>query len=494
MPLLKVRTNGFRPYEKMLSVPEIQTNSTPFHDFMKRSKAWSLDIDSEEFAQQMDREDPLREFRKLFHYPKKRFLLNVDEENLEDENEETIYFCGHSLGLQLKSVKATVKNVLKDWAQQGVECHFNGSLPAAHCDKSLKEKMAYLAGALPEEVTAMNGLTVNIHMLLASFYRPTAMRHKILMVTNGFHSDLYAVQSHIELRGYDPEESMIFLKPRPGSDIINTEDIRKMIEKEGKNIAVIFLEGVHFYTGQLFDMKEITRMGHEKGCVVGFDLAHAIGNVPLQLHDWNVDFAIWCTYKYLNSGPGCMGAAYCHERHMQGDNAIIPAIRGWWGLSDKKKFAFDQEFTPAEGADRFKLSNPSPYLSAMILANLEVFKEAGVERIQAKQRLLTGYLEYLIRKHFPQYDETDQDKPHIRIITPSSPKNRGSQLSLVSSVPVSKCESIMKAKGIVCDIRKGSVIRVAPAPLYNKFSEVYRFVHTLKNIWEDEFCSETPEQ
>lgn len=478
----------------MLCVPEIQPNNTLFYDFMNKSKTWSLDIDSEDFAKQMDSEDPLKDFRKRFHYPKKRFLMNVDPNSMENENEEAIYFCGHSLGLQLKSVESLVRNVMKDWAQKGVECHFNGSLPAVHCDKSLKEKMAYLVGALPEEVVAMNGLTVNIHMLLASFYRPTAQRHKILMVADGFHSDLYAVQSHIELRGYDPKESIIFLKPRAESDIINTEDIRKTIEKEGKNIALIFLEGVHFYTGQLFDMKEITRAGHEKGCIVGYDLAHAIGNVPLQLHDWNVDFAMWCTYKYLNSGPGCMGGAFCHQKRMQGENAIIPANRGWWGLTDKKKFSFDQEFTPAEGADRFKLSNPSPYLSAMILANLEVFREAGLERLQAKQRLLTGYLEYLIRKHFPQYDETDLDKPHIRIITPSSPKNRGSQLSIVSSVPVSKCESILKSRGIVCDIRKSSVIRVAPVPLYNTFSEVYRFVHILKKIWEDEFCNESPEQ
>ncbi|GIX99161.1 kynureninase [Caerostris darwini] len=334
----------------MTTVSELQLSTqTLFGDFTKKSQSWLVDIDTLEFAQQLDKEDPLKDFRKRFNYPKKKNLSGVNLDDLKDENEESIYFCGHSLGLQLKSVDNSVHQVLQDWAEKGVECHFLGNLPAAESDKPLKEKMAYLVGALPEEIAIMNGLTVNIHILLATFYKPTPERYKILMVGGGFSSDLYAMQSHVTLRGYDPEESLLFLQPTSDDYIINPEDILELIEKEGKSIAVIHMEGVHFYTGQLFNMKEITRAGHKQGCVVAFDLAHAIGNVQLQLHDWNVDFAMWCTYKYLNSGPGCMGAAFVHQRHTKGPKGILPALRGWWGLSDKRKFSFDQEFTPAVG-------------------------------------------------------------------------------------------------------------------------------------------------
>ncbi|CAL1290666.1 unnamed protein product [Larinioides sclopetarius] len=495
--LVKIRIFPFIAHESkrnICSVSEAQLNNILFNDFMRKSKSWILDVDSEAFARQLDKDDPLRDFRKRFYYPKKKYLSGVDPQSLLDENEESIYFCGHSLGLQLKSIESSVENVLKSWAERGVECHFSGNLPAAFCDKPLKENMAYLVGALPEEVTAMNGLTVNIQLLLATFYRPTEERNKILMVANCFHSDLYAVRSHITLRGYDPDESLIFLKPQSDDFLVSSEDIREVIGREGKNIALIFLEGVHFYTGQLFDMGEITRLGHEQGCVVGFDLAHAIGNVQLQLHDWNVDFAVWCTYKYLNSGPGCMGGAFVHQRLTQGKNGILPAMRGWWGLSEKTKFDFDDEFTPAEGADRFKLSNPSPYLSTMLLANLQVFREAGLERLRAKQRLLTGYMEYLLRKHLPQYEDTHPEKPHIRIITPKNPRNRGSQLSLISSVPITTCEALLKAKGIVCDIRRSVVIRITPVPLYNTFSEVRNFVYIFKEIWDNELSNEHPEK
>ncbi|XP_035217697.1 kynureninase-like, partial [Stegodyphus dumicola] len=271
-------------------------------------------------------------------------------------------------------------------------------------------------------------------LLQSSFYQPTEERHKILMVDNGFHSDLYAVQSHIKLRGYDPKESIIFLKP---------------------------------------------------GCVVGFDLAHAVGNVKLQLHEWEVDFALWCTYKYLNSGAGSMGCIYVHERHTNGYNEIIPMMQGWWGVSNAEKFSLQREFIPADGADRFKISNPSPFLSAMVLVNLEVFREAGIERLQEKQKLLTGYLEYLLKKHFPPSNGIESGKPHIQVITPSNPKRRGCQISIMSSRPITEIDERLKAKGIVCDMRKPSVLRVTPAPLYNSFTEVYKFVHILEEVVDE---------
>ncbi|KAG8180527.1 hypothetical protein JTE90_007480 [Oedothorax gibbosus] len=479
----EIHRNGLpKSIAAMNPFSEKNTNISLAHEFLSLSSSWSLDIDSKEFAKKLDDEDPLKEFRKRFHYPKKKGLSGVDSESLVDDNEECIYLCGQSLGLQLKTIKNTLQDVLYDWASRGVECHFNGYLPAAFCDVPIKDKMAYLVGAQREEVAIMNGLTVNIHMMLGTFYNPTSEKHKVLMLAGGFHSDLYAVQSHVSMRGYDPEDSIIFLNPRKGEYTINPNDIMQVIEEEGHSISLIFLEGVHYYTGQLFDMKEITAAGHAQGCIVGWDLAHAVGNVKLKLHDWKVDFAVWCTYKYLNSGPGSLGAIFSHSRHTQGVNGVLPSMAGWWGLPDKKKFAFEREFCPSEGADRFRNSNPSPFLSTMVLANIEVFREAGLERLRKKQRLLTGYMEYLIETLFP-CDETR--RPQIQIITPSNPNMRGSQLSLVSSVPISMFEDNLKSKGVLCDARKPSVIRVTPIPLYNTFTEVYEFVHILKNLFCD---------
>ncbi|XP_054710920.1 kynureninase-like [Uloborus diversus] len=472
----KLKQNGM-PY-----IPE--TLSSALHyDFAARAKSWSIEVDSLDYARRLDKDDPLRNFRKLFYYPKKKSFVEGSE-TVEDENEDCIYFCGHSLGLQLKSIEHNLQSVLQNWADRAVESHFNGDLPAALCDIPLKENMAYLVGAEPDEIAIMNGLTVNIHFMLSTFYQPTEERHKILMVDNGFHSDLYAVQSHIKFRGYDYQKSIVFLKPRPGEQLINPKDIMNVIEQQGKEIALIFMEGVHFYTGQLFDMKNITRAGHKQGCTVGFDLAHAAGNVELHLHDWDVDFGLWCTYKYLNSGAGSMGAIFVHRKHTS-ENIILPALRGWWGLSNEKKFDLSRTFEPAPGADRFKVSNPSPFLAAMILANLKVFKEAGVDRLLEKQRLLSGYLEYLLMKHFPPVDEEEARRPNIQIITPSNPKRRGCQLSLMSSVPIEIIDDQLKAKGILCDVRKPSVLRVTPVPLYNSYKEVYQFVHTLKEIVSD---------
>lgn len=448
-----------------------------------KAKEWNVEENSLEFAHLMDKEDPLRDFRKLFHYPKKKTLPHVDLQQLENDDEETIYFCGHSLGLQLKSTESYLQEVLNNWAEKGVHSHFHGYLPAALCDLPLKEKMGQLVGAYEDEIVVMNGLTVNIHLLLASFYRPTPERYKILLPENGFPSDLYAVRSQITLHGYDPDDSIIFLRPRKGEYLLNPHDVQSVIENEGHRIAVIFLEAVHFYTGQLLDLKQITENGHKKGCVMGFDLAHAVGNVELHLHEWDIDFAVWCTYKYLNAGAGSLGSIFVHNKFTQnGITNNIPMFKGWWGVHPKSKFSMKREFDPAEGADRFKLSNPSPFLAAMVFASLEVFEEAGIDRLVTKQRYLTGYLEYLLEQSFPS--EEKHTTKVLTIITPNNPKQRGCQLSIATSFPLDKVEGELKKRGIVCDIRLPSVIRITPVPLYNTFTEVYQFVRTLKEISE----------
>lgn len=460
--------------------PEKSHSCSLHYIFSNKSKLWALDIDSLDFARQLDMDDPLQEFRKRFHYPKKKYIMGNDANDSSDDDEECIYFCGHSLGLQLKSIENELQDVTKNWARRAVESHFHGKFPAASCDGLLKENMAYLVGAEANEVAVMNGLTVNIHVMLSSFYRPTTQRHKILMLDNGFHSDLYAVRSHVRLRGYEPDESIVFLKPKPGNHLLNPKDILSFIEERGEEFAIIFLEGVHFYTGQLFDMKRITKVAHKKCCIVGFDLAHAIGNVELHVHDWNIDFAMWCTYKYMNCGAGSLGAIFVHNRHTSGKNPVIPMMAGWWGISDK--FSLSREFNAAEGADRFKISNSSPFLAIMIHANLEVFREAGIERLVEKQHLLTGYLDYLLKKTFVQTSESMLNNQLIKIITPSNPSRRGCQISLLSLVPISELENLLKEKGIVCDVRKPSAIRITPVPLYNTFTEVYNFVHALEDI------------
>ncbi|XP_042898804.1 kynureninase-like isoform X2 [Parasteatoda tepidariorum] len=469
-------------------------SSLMYNEFIKKSQKWSSSMDSLEFAKRMDKEDPLGEYRKLFNYPKKKDISGVCLRNISDGEEECIYLCGQSLGLQLKSTESKVQDALNNWAIRGVDSHFTGEFPAALSDQPLKEQMANLVGAETNEIAFMNALTVNIHFMLASFYRPSENRYKILMVEGGFHSDLYAVQSHVKLRGYDPEESIVFLKPEEGEHIVRPQKVLSFIKEEGENIALIYLEGVHYYTGQLFDMKAITKAGHEQGCMVGFDLAHAVGNVKLKLHEWNIDFAVWCSYKYLNSGAGNMGAIFCHSKHTQGANQIMPALRGWWGLDFKRKFTFDKEFTAAAGADRFRLSNPSPILCAMISNSLNVFNKVGMDKIQAKQRLITGYLEYLLRKLLMMSSLKNSESAQIQIITPRDPKERGSQISLLSSIPISQCEELLKSHGIVCDIRSPSVLRVTPAPLYNTFTEVYKFAHFFKDAWETIQSNESREK
>ncbi|XP_077791913.1 kynureninase isoform X2 [Podarcis muralis] len=326
-----------------------------------------------------------------------------------------------------------------------------------------------------EEVALMNGLTVNLHLLMLSFFKPTADRYKILLEAKAFPSDHYAVESQLQFHGLDMESSMLMIEPQEGEETLRTEDILAVIEKEGDSIAIILFSGVQYYTGQLFDIPRITKAGQEKGCFVGFDLAHAVGNVELHLHEWGVDFACWCSYKYLNSGAGGLAGAFIHEKHSQ---TVKPTLVGWWGHDFKTRFLMENKLQLSPGINGFRLSNPSILLVCALHASLEVFGQTTMKLLRRKSILLTGYLEYLI-KHYYSEDTNDPEQPFVRIITPSQIEERGCQLTLVFSVPIKDIFKELEKRGVACDIREPNALRVAPVPLYNSFHDVHRFIEIL---------------
>lgn len=435
-----------------------------------------VDILSPEFAEIMDENDPLKHFRERFAFPKNGTLPGT-EAGLVDEMADCVYLCGNSLGLKPKTADKYMQDQLDKWANMGVEMHFEEPLPAAACDLYGKEEFGRLVGADPSTVTLMNGLTVNLHLLLLSFYQPTNNRYKILLEGHAFPSDRYAMQSQARLRGYNPEDAVIEIKPRLGEYTIRTEDILKLLEEEGQNIAVVCMSGVQYYTGQKFDMELITKAAHAQGCLVGWDLAHAIGNVELQLDNWGVDFACWCSYKYLNSGPGCIAGAYVNKKH---NKRPSNHLQGWWSNKESTRFQMRQECDAAEGVESFKLCNPPPFLVALVKASLEIFDEAGMESLQKKQFLITGYLEYLINTHF---SSGQLNAPAATIITPEDITQRGCQLSLIFSFPLKQVHKELQKRGVVCDVRLPSAMRIAPAPLYNSFKDVYRFIQILQEVF-----------
>jgi len=405
-----------------------------------------------EFAAAQTARDPLAHFRERFHIPKMA------------DGSDCIYLCGQSLGLQPKSAREYVEQELQDWARLGVDGQLHARNPWIPYHELLTAPISRLVGALPIEVVAMNSLTVNLHMMMVSFYRPTPQCHKILIEANAFPSDQYAVKSQVQYHGYDPAVSLMEVAPRPGECAIRTEDIEKLIDAEGKKIALIMLGGVNYYSGQAFDFSRITAAGHAKGCVVAFDLAHAIGNLPLKLHDWNVDFAVWCSYKYLNGGPGAIAGCFVHERHAR--HPKLPRFTGWWGHDKENRFLMKPDFHPIPGAEGWQLSNPSILSAAALRSSLDIFDEAQMERLRAKSALLTGYLEFLL----------DQDRSkRFSIITPRDSAQRGAQLSLrVNENGRAICDALAK-EGIICDWREPDILRVAPVPLYNTFLDVYTF-------------------
>lgn len=409
------------------------------------------------FAQKMDENDSLKSFRQKFHLP------------IQKNGDPFVYLCGNSLGLQPKNTRTAIEQELKDWENYGVEGHFHAKNPWMPYHEFLTEAMAKVVGAKPIEVVVMNTLSVNLHLMMVSFYRPTAKRHKILIEFDAFPSDKYAVASQIKFHGFDPAESLIELKAREGEECIRMEDIEAVIEAEGEEIALIMIGNTNYYTGQFFDMKHITALGHAKGCKVGFDCAHGAGNVDLSLHESGVDFAVWCSYKYINSGPGSLGGCFVHERHAH--DKTLPRFEGWWGHNKDTRFGMRDGFEPIPGVEAWQLSNPPILSMAAIKASLEVFMEAGMENLRAKAVKLTGYLEFLI-------DEMNESR--IKIITPRDPKQRGCQLSIqVQDADKTLFNQITEA-GVIADWREPDVIRVAPVPLYNSFEDVYRFVEVLK--------------
>ena len=408
-----------------------------------------------EFAPQLDAADALAHYRERFYLPK------------DKRGVECLYLCGHSLGLQPKSVRSYLDQELKDWAELGVEGHFHGKNPWMPYHRLLRDQTAELVGASPSEVVVMNSLTVNLHLMMASFYRPTPQRFKILIEKGAFPSDQYAVKSQIRFHGFDPQSGLLELTPREGESSVRDADVEAFIDREGESIALIMLGGVNYATGQIFDMPGVTRLGHRKGCVVAFDLAHAAGNVPLQLHDWSPDFAAWCSYKYLNGGPGCVAGCFVHERHSQAWD--LPRFAGWWGHDEKTRFQMGPDFHPMSGAEGWQLSNPPIFGLAPLRASMEIFSEAGMERLRAKSISLTGYMEYLLR-------QLKSEK--FSVITPCDPARRGAQLSIrLSSHGRDICDKLAE-KGVIGDWREPDIFRVAAVPLYNSYADVYRFVQT----------------
>ena len=418
--------------------------------------------DSIDFALKMDAEDDLKIFRNQFFIP-------------QHNGKDVIYFCGNSLGLQPKSAKNVVDKVLNDWEKLGVEGHFKGDSPWVSYHKQFREPISQLVGALSHEVVVMNNLSTNLHLLLVSFYQPTANRYKIICEAGAFPSDQYALESHVKYHGFDPEDAIIELAPSDGEYILHTENIIEAIEKHQNETALILLGGVNYYTGQLFDMQRITSIARKCKIFIGFDLAHAIGNVSLKLHDWRVDFAVWCSYKYLNSGPGGVGGAFIHEKYA--DRIDLPRFAGWWGYDETARFEMKKGFKPIFGADGWQLSNAGIVQMAVHKASLDIFMNAGMENLKAKSDKLTGFLEFILKKD-------NVLNKHLKIITPSFLSERGCQLSLLIDEKGKQIFDIISGEGLICDWREPNVIRLTPVPLYNSFEDVFRAGEILKRAIE----------
>jgi kynureninase len=405
----------------------------------------------------LDAEDALSQFRSQFLFPKSKNGADV------------LYFAGNSLGLQPKNARRYIVEELEDWERLGVEGHWGARHPWMPYHENLTEMTARLVGAKPIEVVVMNTLTVNLHLMMVSFYRPTKTRYKILIESGAFPSDQYAVASQARFHGFDPEDAVISQKPRDGESLLRSEDILETIERHGDSIALVLFGQVNYLTGQAFDMERITAAAHAKGCVVGFDLAHGAGNLAFRLHDWNVDFAVWCGYKYLNSGPGALAGCFVHERHA--NNAELPRFAGWWGHDKATRFRMGPQFTPIAGAEGWQLSNPPIFQLAALRASLELFDQATMVALRQKSEKLTAYLEFLLRTFVGD---------RLTINTPSDPQSRGCQLSCRMKNDGEQIVKALAEEGIICDFRNPDVLRLAPVPLYNSFSDVYKLATRLQ--------------
>lgn len=414
-----------------------------------------------DYAKKKDQKDLLSDFKNKFHIPK------------DKNGNDVIYLCGNSLGLQPKLTSKYLREELNAWAELGVDGHTEGKHPWMPYHEFLIKNMAKIVGAKPEEVVVMNTLTTNLHLMMVSFYRPTKSRYKIVVEADAFPSDKYAVESQIKFHGFDPEDALIQWKPRKEDELNHFEDLEEILRTQGDEIALLMIGSPNYYTGQSFPLKKITELGHQYGCKVGFDLAHGAGNIQPDLHNSGADFAVWCTYKYLNSGPGSLGGCFVHERHA--NNSDLKRFSGWWGHNKKTRFNMRKDFDPIPGAEGWQLSNPPILSMAAIRASLDIFAEAGFENLRKKSVELTGYLEFLM-------DEMRNDS--VRVITPRNPKERGCQLSIQVINADKNLHNKLTATGVISDWREPDVIRIAPTPLYNSFEDVFRFAQKLKSILE----------
>ena len=418
-------------------------------------------VNSREYALLADENDKLKKFRDKFFIP-------------EINGKEAIYFCGNSLGLQPVTVKDSVMQELNDWAKLGVKGHFKAKNPWFSYHEIFSEPVARIVGALPGEITVMNQLTVNLHLLMVSFYRPDKKRYKIICEAKAFPSDQYTLESQVKYHGFDPEDAIIEVKPREGEHLLNNEDIISCIEKAGESLALVMIGGVNYYTGQFFNLEEITKAAHKVGALAGFDLAHAAGNVKLKLHDWEVDFACWCSYKYLNSGPGGVAGIYINEKHTK--NKSILRFAGWWGHDKRIRFLMEKGFIPIESAEGWQLSN-APILSmAAHKASVAIFDEAGMDALVEKSEKLTAYLELIIE----DLNRLNGDEFKLEIITPKDKKFRGCQLSIIAHGKGKELYNEISRQGVIADWREPNVIRIAPVPLYNSFEDIWIFGEILK--------------
>lgn len=414
------------------------------------------------YALEQDQKDELKSYRDQFHIPK------------DDVGNDWIYMTGNSLGLQPKTTKSYINQELEDWATLGVEGHTQGKTPWLPYHEFLTKNMAKVVGAKPIEVVIMNTLTANLHLMMVSFYKPTKTRYKILIESDAFPSDKYAVESQLRHHGFNDKEGVILWKPRNGETLLRYDDLETILEEHGNDIALIMIGGVNYYTGQFFDLKRITKLGHKQGCKVGFDCAHGAGNVELSLHDSGADFAVWCTYKYLNSGPGSLGGCFVHERHAKNKN--LNRFTGWWSHNKETRFNMRDEFDQLPGAEGWQLSNPPILSMAAIKASLDMFNEVGMDKLTTKSKKLTGYFEFLLRA---------LGEDTISIITPSNPNERGCQLSIQVKNANKALHDRLTAGGVISDWRAPDVIRCAPVPLYNSFEDIYHLVEKLKVILDE---------
>ncbi|MBE2289527.1 MAG: kynureninase [Chitinophagaceae bacterium] len=408
-----------------------------------------------EYAQTQDQMDTLFPFRERFLFP-------------QHNGEDVRYFCGNSLGLQPKSVEYLMIRELRDWAKHGVEGHFRAANPWFSYHHLFSERLAKIVGAKKDEVVAMNTLTVNLHLMMMSFYRPEGKRYKILMEAGAFPSDQYAMETQVRMYGYDPSDAIIEVAPKAGEHLIDDEAIKEAIEKAGDSLAIVMIGGVNYYTGQFFDLEGIVKAAHKVGAKCGFDLAHAVGNIPLQLHDWNADFACWCSYKYLNSGPGGVGGVFVHERH--GDNPEVFRLAGWWGNDEKSRFKMQKGFVPQKGAASWQMSNAPVFNMVAHNASLDLFDKAGIDNLRKKSISMTSYLEFLLRQI---------DNLEFEIITPKETERRGAQLSMLFGADGRQVFDHLTENGVIADWREPNVIRVAPVPMYNTYEDCYRLYELL---------------